>query len=99
MHRLIHEHATIVGPGSPPCRGVVVGLVPRPPQPDGTQHQASEPPLLQRLTGLDDGQVVAVLMHDEQLHAAYVAGFEHPIGILEFEGERLLHDDGPAVVG
>ena len=96
--RLIHEDAAVVRPRAAPRLRVVVGLVAGPPQPHGAQHQTPEPTLVQRLAGLDDRRVVAILVDDEQLHAVQVARLDHPIGVLEPERHRLLDDNRTAVL-
>ena len=98
VHRLVHEHAAVVRPGSAPRFRVVVGLVARPPQADGPQHEPAEAPLLQRLARLHNRQVVAILVDDEQLDAVHVARFDHPVRILQPQRQRLFDDERPPVL-
>ena len=86
-----------MGPGPAPRLRVVVGLVAGPAQPDRAEHQPPEPALFERLARLHDRQVVAVLVHDEQLGAVRVARLDHPVGVLEPQRHRLFDDDRAAV--
>ena len=98
VHGLVHEDAAIVRPGAAPRFGVVVRLVARPSQPNRSKHEPAESALLQRLAGLQDRQVVAILMDDEELDTMRIAGLDHPVGVLEPQGERLFDDERTAVL-
>ena len=95
---LVHEHAAIVRPCSSPGFRVVVGLIARPAQADGPQHEPAEAPLLQGFTRLRNRRVVPVLVHDEQFDAVHVARFDHPVRILQPQRQRLLDDERPPVL-
>jgi hypothetical protein len=68
-------------------------LVPAPPNPDRAEDEPAEPSGLERLAGLDDGNVETILLHDEKLHPGLVAGADHVISILQPKRHRLLDDD------
>ena len=93
MAGLVGEHAAVIGPGAAPVILVIIGLVAAPAHAHGAENKPPEPPCLQRLARLDDRNVEAVLLDDEQLDAGFVAGADHLVGILQPQRHRLFDDD------
>src|SRR5262249_3560749 len=97
--RLVHEDATVVGPGAPPRILVVIGLIPRPTNANAACHQLPEAPGFQRFSQLDDWHIEPVLLHYEQPHSRLGTTIDHYPSIPDVQGHRFLDHDVATVTG
>jgi hypothetical protein len=93
---LVEQGPAVHRPGAAPVRLVVIRLRAVPLRVRLGQHEPAQGALVDQLLELDDPRVEPVLRHHRQRHSRLPGRGQQPVGGLQADVHRLLHDQVPA---